>query len=86
LLHLYVGLYAYTYKVRVYRSLKSRLSLINLHKVKVKLYILCNKVKVLLDKIGSKMQPKVVLLLPFIATFESKVYRYPRMNTQEGRA
>jgi hypothetical protein len=57
-----------------------------LHKVKVKLYILCNKVKVLLDKIGSKMQPKVVLLLPFIATFESKVYRYPRMNTQEGRA
>jgi hypothetical protein len=78
MLHLYVGLYAYTYKVRVQP--------VTLHKVKVKLYILCNKVKVLLDKVSSKMQPKVVLLLPFIATFESKVYRYPRKNTQEGRA
>jgi hypothetical protein len=36
---------------------------------------------------------KVVVLLPFvvlkcnsITTFESKVYRYPRMNTQEGKA
>ena len=86
MLHLYVRLYAYTYKVRVYRSLKSGLSLITLHKVKVKLYKKCNKVKVLLDKVGSKMQPKVVVLLPFRATFESKVYRYPRMNTQEGRA
>ena len=86
MLHLYVRLYAYTYKVRVYRSLKSGLSLITLHKVKVKLYKKCNKVKVLLDKVGSKMQPKVVVLLPFIATFESKVCQNPRKNTQEGRA
>ena len=93
MLHLYVRLYAYTYKVRVYRSLKSGLSLITLHKVKVKLYKKCNKVKVLLDKVGSKIQPKVVVLLPkvvvllpFKATFESKVCQNPRKNTQVSRA
>lgn len=54
---------------------------------------ICNKVKVKLDKVGSKMQPKVEVLLPFvvlkcniIVTFESKVYRNPRMNILVSKA
>jgi len=37
-------------------------------------------------KVGSKMQPKVVVLLPFIVTFGSKVCQNPRMNTPVGKA
>lgn len=44
-------------------------------------------------KVSSKMQPKVVVLLPFvvlkcnfIVAFESKVCQNPRMNTLEGKA
>jgi hypothetical protein len=54
-LQLYVGLYAYTYKV-----------------------------KLKLDKFGSKMQPKVVKILPFIVASGSKVCQTPRMNTPAG--
>jgi len=57
MLHLYVRLYAYTYKVRVKNA-----------------------------KVGNKMKPKVVELLPFIATFESKVYQTLRMNTRVSKA
>jgi hypothetical protein len=32
------------------------------------------------------MQPKVVVLLPFIVTFGSKVCQNPRMNTPVGKA
>jgi hypothetical protein len=49
-------------------------------------YKITYKVKVLLAKIGSKMQPKVVVLLPFIATFENIVCRYPRMNIRVSKA
>jgi hypothetical protein len=43
------------------------------------------KVRVKVAKVRSKMQPKVVVLLPFIVTFESKVCQNPHKNTQEGK-
>jgi hypothetical protein len=56
-------------------------------------YKITYKVKLELDKFGSKMQPKVVVLLPFvvlkcniIATSGNKVYRNPRMNIPVSKA
>jgi len=62
-------------------------------------YKITYKVKLKLDKFGSKMQPKVVVLLPlfyfkglkynklhFIATFESIVYQNPRKNIRVSKA
>ena len=50
---------------------------------------LCNLLPIMYArtyKVGSKMQPKIVVLLPFIATFGSKVYQNPRKNIRVSKA